>query len=194
MKKRLEDILNALERETVLRLWTFQHADGWSQLQQDGRLRAEIRHIPEEHADLNYAWMQAQMGARIPGYRGGLPIWLYAFPQPGPSQVRRMRTGCPMVLIECAVPRERVLLSDFASWELIMAGDGLLLPDGATEEELDAAYDAWDGAPHPSWNEVFNLRFRSYGKRNGNPCRQPLIVQGCVEEILLKEVINVTKC
>jgi hypothetical protein len=150
-----------------------------------------------------------QMTKRVPGYGGGYPVWAW----PERPDLRRSALharGEKAVMIECEVPRERVLLSDFMFWHLVLNNHYIALTraeDDAWEKRYGRklrAGDHWErsgrsGSEPPdvperarreletSWELIFDFPALWRSRWLGKP--EP---QATLEEILVPdEVVSV---
>ena len=102
--------------ESRLRLWTVQSEAAYRELAETGVLCADSRYA-EEDFEPAYRWMQEQAAARLTTNGGGI-LWLWA------RRHRRFEFEAKYdkgdVLLEVAVPFERVLLSDFDEWHSVL--------------------------------------------------------------------------
>lgn len=97
----------------VLRLHTIQTVQAFEQLQQTGALRADPARVCTEWPEA-YGWMSRMMQERLPT-TGDTALWLWARIRRD-DLVRMCRRERGQVLLECRVPRARVLLSHFDEW------------------------------------------------------------------------------
>lgn len=144
-----------------------------------------------------YAWMMQQMERRLPEYGGGFPVWLWHRPRPDFRNPGHLPRGTHGVLIEVELPRERVLLSDFETWNGVLNRFYLALSD---REERDwnrrtAGLDQYSGPlpePYESellmiWERIFELAVLKRSRRWG-PINK---IQAVTERVLLSEVRDV---
>jgi uncharacterized protein DUF3841 len=160
-------------------LWTIQSQEAWAELQQEGVLRAQHRHIMEATWLSAYEWMAEKMGCRIgaPPEPKCLPIWAWrqwegtARKRPDLRAGGHLHKGERGVRIEFEQPDDGVLLSDFSLWHYVL--NYWYLPsstaDGeALEKELALRrLSFFDQKPVPhaeyharivsSWNLIFDL-------------------------------------
>lgn len=178
-----------------MRLVSFQSPGAWETLRRNGALRADpARAYPAFRPA--YRWMMRRMRERLPGCRGGWPLWAWLVregnPEPEPPEG-------PCVRLALAVPPERVLLSDFDGWHAVLNRVYLLL-----SEEEDAAWEArlpcpplWRALPlrfkkevARSWSRTFDLDLmaRSWWAEGDQR------IQAVLEEIKLEDVVDVRFC
>ncbi|WP_460662499.1 DUF3841 domain-containing protein [Kribbella swartbergensis] len=104
-------------RADRLLLHTVQTAEAFDALLSTGSLIADPARAEQDFADA-YEWMLRQMAARLPTH-GESALWLWA-------RIRRRdlvdlcRRSRGEVLLTCRVPRDRVLLSHFDDWHLVL--------------------------------------------------------------------------
>jgi Domain of unknown function (DUF3841) len=110
-----------------MRLWTIQTQGAWEKLQKDGILIASQEFI---HPDFlpAYSWLNDQMSLRLPPKPAAVtfPIWAWYqwqdAKQSRPDLRRRghLLSGERGVLLECIIPDQLVLLSDFHLWHYVL--------------------------------------------------------------------------
>ncbi len=197
-----------------MRLWTIQHPAALERARRNGALRGDGRRLclgPQFRRP--YRWLIGEMLKRVPGYTGRYPVWAWPKKQDlrGVGYVPR---GEKAVMIECEVPGERVLLSDFGAWHMVLNGSYLALTE-AEDDEWDRAwgkqlreYDYWErvgrrkGEPEPadipheqrlrlerSWERIFDFKVLRRSKWAGGARLEP---QATLEEVLVPdEVVSV---
>jgi len=152
-----------------MQIWTIQNEAAWAYLRETGQLHASREHQAEEWPEA-YEWIRSQLIRRVgpPPTNDAVPLWGW-YQWQGRARMRPdLRTlrhhwgsaGNTYVLIECELPDDRVMLSDFEAWHVILNGRYL----SPTDEE-EAAYLAdrkrYDQQPSEALAE--NLRQRYYG-------------------------------
>lgn len=179
-----------------VRLWTIQSVRAWEMLQRNGVLRADGRRISFSDFRPAYHWMMAQMRARVPGYGGRYLIWAWQHQQPDLRYAEHVPRGTRAVRLECMLPRDRVLLSDFDGWHFVL---------NRTPFTWNAREDRWwerrlAGVSYSAlapdlraevertWERIFELR-RPRGSR---VWLGSLEVQATFEELSLHEVVRAT--
>jgi len=136
----------------------------------------------------------AQMHERIPGYAGGLPVWLWCFPKPDLRHGGHLARGEHGVRIELELPRDRVLSLDFETWHCVL-NRWRLSRSWRENRDWDRQTEALGQyrAPLPppleeelqaTWQRVFDLDFLRRSKLWG-PVDE---IQGVTEYVLLEEV------
>ena len=178
----------------TLRLWTIQTALAWSLLQEKKVLSGDGRRV-DRFFKPAYRWLKEQMAVHITEYGGRYPIWFWTH-KPDFRQYRYWnysKPGIPIVLLECLVPEERVLLSDYESWHIPL-NNGYLALD---EAEWDAWYARCDAGhitseqaeqeKRESWQRVFDFELL---KENPDWNGPPGDVQATVEVLRLEEVVK----
>lgn len=145
--------------------------------------------------------MCQQMRRRLPEYQGHYPWWAYDYKLDLRS-FRHHVYGGRQVLMELAVPLERVLLSAYGAWHCVL--NRFYLPHAVDEEGYEREQDAWDaeleaegldaywGAilPEPwqsrmaaSWDRIFDA----------DDLRDTNTIQACFERLDLSDVVQVTE-
>lgn len=123
-----------------MRLWTFRDPEEWKQAEKLGRLRADGRRVMERAWLPAYRWMKTQMKKRIAGYSGRFPLWAWSERQFADlRKTGHAPKGSKALLVECEIPAERVLLSDFTAWHFALNDWHL----GRTEAEHKAWLRRW---------------------------------------------------
>lgn len=119
-----------------MKLWTIQHRTAYEEMLQTGVLRANSSYILDEFFRDSYEWMVEQMKKRIGNPPDGveLPVWAW-YQWEGNRKRPDMRhhgrsseKGVPIVLLTIDVPDEKVLLSDFDYWHVVLNDGELIFP------------------------------------------------------------------
>jgi hypothetical protein len=125
-----------------MRIWTIQDEAAWAYLNEHGSLQASRKHQSDDWPDA-YEWMREQLIARVgpPPSPDAAPLWGWrqwageAKPRPDLRAVRHYwNPPGRYVLIECELPDDAVVLSDFDAWHIAL-NDSYL---GLSVEEEDA--------------------------------------------------------
>ena len=139
-------------------LWTIQHKNAYEKMMATGSLTADDDYLfaPEFNYQ-PYCWISEKMKEYIgdPPSDVHFPVWAWyqwesVRKRPDMRTHRRWTTkGTPIVLITFEIPDDKVLLSDFDMWHVILNDDYLPLTESEdkdvfTEEEKLS-----------SWNNVF---------------------------------------
>lgn len=111
-------------------LWTIQHKEAYLRMVRDGVLRADPAHLfCGDDFLFAYNWMSQQMRLRLsePPHGVQYPVWLWHTWEDKRKRPDMRRTAyapphTPIVLLTVDVPDERVLLSDFDRWNIVMNG------------------------------------------------------------------------
>ncbi len=188
--------LNQKSTENSLRLWTIQHVPAWDEFLRKGILRGDGRRVYRQFR-FAYHWILKQMKLRVPGYSGRYPIWAWLIPKPDLCRTACLAPGEKGVRIEVIVPQERVLLSDFYAWHVVLNQGYLALSDKEDQEwELKTDRLGWNEKQRSghlrrelekSWERIFDVEaLRASGWSGTGSC-----IQATVEEIYLDEVVNV---
>ena len=119
-----------------MKLWTIQHENVYSNMLQTGVLRADSNYICIEDFWDSYEWLMEQMKKRIgrPPQGVELPVWAWYQcdgQRKRPDMRRHVRSsekGVPIVLLTIDVPEEKVLLSDFDYWHVVLNDGDLIYP------------------------------------------------------------------
>ena len=146
-------------------LWTIQHEDAFKEFERTGILRANNNHLfCEDDFRFAYDWLSQEMVKRIgpPPANVRYPVWAW-YQWEGARKRRDLREsgyaerGTPMVQIEFVADSESFMLSDFDTWNLILANHFV----ANNEQEWDLFYEIH---PNPkqsdveaSWAKVFDL-------------------------------------
>jgi hypothetical protein len=186
----------------TIRLWTLQELTLWERLRQCGVLYTNAACVDPDFLPA-YQWMREQMSRRLPSYDGHYPWWAWFRPKPDlraegffphfPPGVRRVR-------IELAVPKDRVLLSDYSSWHMVLNRSYLALTeleDEAWQSDLNPLEISATQCPLPepwrsrlvaSWERVFDLEALAAGG-SWSTGR----VQATFERLEFADVVEVTE-
>ena len=150
---RLGYVLNA----DRLLLHTVQTADAFETLLTEGTLRPDPALAERDYGDA-YDWMYRQMAARLPTSGPGA-LWLWA-------RIRReelvsdCRRAKGQVLLTCRIPRERVLLSHFMEWHIVLnRGLGIRYLPGESDAVTFARWERMSGD--------FRARLKAAGAQDG---------------------------
>ena len=179
-----------------MRIHTIQSSHAWQAFQQRGFLRCDAKSVWGEHKAA-YDWMRSQMAKRIPGYGGGYPIWAWYQPREDLRSWRHQWKE-PSVLLIVEVPEERVLLSDFDAWHMVLNTGYLPL----TEEESDYYENhvlppgryadmprQYQATVETSWERIFDLEALSRSPLWTVEGQDPYI-QACIEYIEMTEIVK----
>ncbi|MEU4822874.1 DUF3841 domain-containing protein [Actinomadura sp. NPDC023710] len=144
-----------LDTERLL-LHTVQSAEAFEVLLTTGTLTTDPDLAEAEFRDA-YDWIHRMMAARLPTSGEGA-LWLWARTR-RKHLVDSCRRSRGQVLLTCRVPRERVLLSHFDEWHLVLnRALGMPRPPGESEDD---AFARWEEA-----QDDFNARLRAAGLRD----------------------------
>ena len=172
----------------MLRLYTYQHIDALNVLKSEGAIIIRDEQVKFNESDMNYSFINQSMAERTTGYMGGNPLWFWAHPTPTQRLDRCMAAGKSVVCVECLIPRERVLLSDFNTWSIVIQ-NGIIQPLDISEEETYLAYDTYtDTQRQETWEHIFDLRFWSPTPPVEEGVR--LTVQACVKVLFSTDIIS----
>ena len=175
-------------------LWTIQAPEAWERCRRTGRLVPDGRR-GWRHFRPAYRWLREQARSRLPGYAGGPLLW--AWLRKPDLRRRQFSPGRPGVRFEFAVPRERVLCSDFSAWHCVLNLDYLALSeaeDDAWDRRLAERGLDWRHLPpaerrelEKSWERIFDLEALDASDWTGPVTH----VQAVLELIRLEEVVRV---
>lgn len=166
--------------EPTLRVWTIHRMGWWHLLQKRGVLGGDGRRAGWPELRRSYRLIMGQMQHRVPGYRGGWPVWFWYTPKPDLRSSGHLQKGTHAVRLELEIPAARALLSDFESWHCVLNNGYLALAentyiDNATQQQIEA-----------SWPRVFDLDALRESGYWGPVDR----IQGVTEYVTLDEVRN----
>lgn len=128
-----------------MRIWTIQTKAAWDALNADGVLRARREHQSDDWPEA-YDWMRDRVIERIglPPLPDGAPLWGWyrwlneSQPRPDLRAIRHYWHPPGLyVLMECELPQESVVLSDFDAWHIVLNNSYV-----AISEDDDANYEA----------------------------------------------------
>jgi hypothetical protein len=158
-------------------IYTIQNPDHWLSAQRLGYLSGGSGEHIYDPWKCAYEWMRAQMASRLPAFSGDFPVWawgdfpaaLSGYAEPGEEQV----------LLAAEVPEDRILVSDFIAWTIV------ILNDGGFDDSLND--DTWTQAQkEASWPMVFDFTQLQAREYITEPCPQL-----CVDRIFLEEIVAV---
>ncbi len=180
--------------DNMIRLWTIQTPLAWSLLQQNNSLSGDGRRADHWFRPA-YRWLMEQMSLRTEGYTGRFPIWFWT--KKPDFRKYRFRNYCkqgkPIVLLECLIPVERVLLSDYESWHSVLNNWHLALTEDESDEfdnRLDTGQITHEQATREkraSWERVFEFDLlRAHPDWHGEPT-----LQATVETLRKQDVVKI---
>lgn len=150
-----------------MRIWTIQNEAAWAYLEEHGCLQASRQH-QSDYWPKAYEWIREQLIARVgpPLAPDAAPLWGWyqwngtARKRPDLRSVRHnYNPPGRYVLIECVLPDEAVMLSDYEAWHIIL-NDGYV---GVTERDCNAHYAALERcSARPDKREAERLWRRQY--------------------------------
>ena len=144
--------------------WTIQPADVLRQIETDGHGRVDRRKLC--FVSPAYRWLKAQLRRRLPGYRGGLPWWLYC----RKPDLRLHRHAWPcgerLVRLEVALPPDRVASFPCWAWDIVYCGEFLAVSKAEyrkwkaavkplVDEDTWPPPEPWKGRLERSWERLF---------------------------------------
>lgn len=142
-----------------MKLWTIQHLDAYKQMQKTGYLHANEDHLfCMDDFRFAYDWMSEQMEIRIgdPPQSVSYPIWAWytwegVCKRPDIRRAGYAMPGTPIVLLTLEVSPNRVLLSDFDMWHIVMGGHYIAL-----DEKDDEGFIGGVNEIRASWERIFD--------------------------------------
>ncbi|MGI5419696.1 DUF3841 domain-containing protein [Actinomadura luteofluorescens] len=159
-----------LDAERLL-LHTVQSVEAFEALLTTGTLTPDPALAVAEFAD-TYDWMYRMMAERLPtSGQGALWLWARTNRKHLVSACRRSRG---QVLLTCRVPRDRVLLSHFDEWHMVL-NRGLGMPRLPGESE-DEAFARWEQT-----HDEFDARLRAAGMREAPTRDWPTTLRNEIE-------------
>lgn len=196
--------ISADPRADVLTLHTVQSRAAYETLASEGVLVGDPSLGWAEFREA-YDWMRRQMARRLPEPRDGI-LWLW--PTATRKDIRRdARQARGEVLLTVRVARERVLLSHFSDWHIVL-NRGLHVPQlpGETDEEWDARYtkmrDAFDArtagyrsAPLSEWPDDTKIDVETSWEAIFDPAtwRQKPPLQATMHELFPGDVVRAVR-
>ena len=106
-----------------------------------------------EHFADAYEWMKKQMQERLPGYSGEQPVWLWT-EKPDLRSTKYAESGSEIVRLTIELPSEKVLLSDFDGWHMVLNDTFFSF----NQKEHDAFYRAeLSLTKEESWKRIFDF-------------------------------------
>lgn len=151
-----------------MRLWTIQHIDAWNVAKRKGYLEGNPDYM-EDDLMASYKWMMDRMAERLPGYRGGYPVWLW-LQRPDLRRGGHLARGERGVLLEAEMNPEEVLISDFEAWHVVL-NNGFLALTESEAERFEAG--KLPVSREESWSRIFDWReLGKHGYREGEAVLQ----------------------
>lgn len=167
-----------------IELWTLQDPGVLDTLARTGYLCGDGRRADRDFRPA-YRWLMKQMGERLPGYRGGHPVWAWL---EKPDMRRHPYCGFrgeDQVRIGFRVPRSRVLVHEYDSWHSVLNGQPLTL----NEAEWDAS-DAWSREQvERSWERIFDAQTLASSDPDWRGTG-PFLMQATVEHVEDREIFH----
>ena len=190
--------LYGMQMSESMRVWTIQRAACWERFQERGILRGDGRRVCH-HFRPAYRWLMTQAHRRLPGYKGGFPIWFWHFPKPDLRHDAHVRRGERSVRIELEIPRARVLLLGFQTWHCVLNRWHLSCSRHESREwdRKVKGFNQFLGPLPPileaelqsTWERVFDLRLLRRTRMWGSIDE----IQGVTEYVMLTEVRRIDK-
>lgn len=186
---------------SLIRVWTIHPVAAWESFQRTGELRGSAQHA-EPYFRRAYEWLRGQMKKRLPSYVGGWPVWAWVrwspeSPRPDLRASGHLPHGTHGVRIELLVPEERVLISDYELWHMVLNDSYLSWSEAEDErwcaraESGGVTAEVLQREKEASWERIFDF---------SSPHRDPewwndyvtASLQAAVEVFRLNEVRDVT--
>jgi len=184
-----------------MRLWTILTEAAWKSLNDRGYLICDDEALGEKHFLTAYRWMMQQMQERLGPPETGvkLPLWAwyqYLGPRKKPiARKHHLPKRQKGYRVECHVPDEQVLLSDFTLWHQVL-NDWYLPINQADDEAFDLEFDAISedavdrlaqrqSVIQASWQRIFDLDWYS---EYICPPRYQQAIQACLWRLELSQV------
>jgi len=175
--------LRDMDPEELVRVYTWQHVDGWEASKERGHLTGSHGRPHEEDLwDGPYEWMRSAMAERIPGFSGDLPVWTW-LKRENPRRAHWIRDR---VRIIADVPRGRMLLSDYELWHLPLNRGAICL---TPEEDEAYPHDTAGDAIMDTWHHVLDIVGGPHRTRDW--LGVPDTIQACVDRIGIDEIVSV---
>lgn len=184
-----------------MKIWTIQSLAAWEHLTTNGVLQAKAHHQSDQWLDA-YSWMRDELAKyHAPTSMSQVPLW--GWYQWRSSENRRpdLRSlrhhwgpAGDHAMIECEVPEDQVLISDYDAWHVPL-NDWYVSENEQDEENFKAelAAHGWStGEPIPdrlkerqrqSWKNVFV-------SNPNHPAHNTSSLQTCFWEISLEQVVS----
>jgi hypothetical protein len=187
-----------------MKIWSIQSEKAWSVLEKTGHLVGTRRHGSKTFQK-PYAWMRQQVLLRVgpPPKKNAMPLWGWFQWQDAERKKPDLRSvrhhwGPPgrYVLIECDLPDQNVVLSDYDMWHIPL-NEGYIGKDDADDERFEEKLkkiNAQHGLPWPplldkertdSWVRVLDL---TWGEEHGSHPLNKKSIQACFWEIRREQV------
>lgn len=149
-----------------LTLWTIQHEDAYKDFLKKGILRANEEYLFCGN-DLRFAynWISKKLVEKIGNAPEGVryPIWAW-YQWEGKKARRDLRfsgyaaRGTPMVQIEFRVDDEKVMLSDFDDWHLVLSNTYIADSEKDFDEFYELKHKNEKELIEDSWEKIFDIQ------------------------------------
>ena len=157
-------------------LWTIQPEEVYQQIQKTGIYRCDFEKSQMTDLREQYDWLVQEMKARMGEPPEGVfyPVWAWYMWEGARKKpdLRRARwrngwKGDRFVCMEIEIPDDRVVLSDFDVWSIILL-DGLIADTEEENELLEKAYEAMPleaqrEYKYRNWKNTFDLTYVDNG-------------------------------
>lgn len=122
----------------MLQLWSVHLESYWRKVVAAGRFDIDSLHEQAFGCQFQaaYEWMRQQVALRVEEPSGGWPLWAWPVRPDMRSYRHQPPEGDRLVLLELAVPPEKVLISDFGDWHIALNGWYIPTP----EEDADDSF------------------------------------------------------
>lgn len=156
-------------------LWTFQPASIMEEIEKTGTFRCDparsFNLTKENDLKSQYAWLMEQMEKRIGRRPEGVtyPVWAwhtwdFQRRMPDPDSGAFLESREPKAALTLEIPEDRVVLTDFDAWQLVMNGNYLsdiIESEEAFERQLswleNLSEEELLKETERSWQRVFNI-------------------------------------
>ena len=157
-------------------LWTIQPIKIYDLIQKTGVYRCDLEKSEFSDCKEQYDWLACEMKERVGEPPKGVtnPVWAWYMWEGARKKpdLRRERwgngwIGNRFVCVEIEIPDDKLVLSDFDSWSIILL-NGLLTDTEEEEKILEKAYEAMPPEAqrefkYQNWKNVFDLSYVENG-------------------------------
>lgn len=141
--------------------WTIQSFQKWEEIKRLGYLSGNKEYIWPEFIEA-YHWLMGKMSEKIPNYQSEYPVWLWKN-RPDLRKSGHLNRGEQGVLLKINIAENRILLSDFQAWHIVLMKsyfdleetekDDSSLSEDEIEKSWELIFDVGYLAQHPNWGE-----------------------------------------
>lgn len=146
----------------IMTLWTIIEEEYWDLVcaKQDFDINSNHARAFGNDYQPAYKWMQAQVAKRVGDPSGDWPLWAWTERPDMRSYYHNPRDGQRLVMLKLEVPSDKILLSRFEDWHMVL-NDSYLPSD---EEDKDESFE-WPEYTYEdyytkmgSWERIFDIR------------------------------------